>query len=47
MASVQASALAVEARRTILLDGDLMLQKAQAARIAVVGLVKPGSSEGS
>ena len=47
MVSVKASVLAVEAGRTILLDGDLMLQKAQAARIAVVGLVKPGQSEGS
>jgi len=41
MASVNASVLAVEAGRTILLDRDLMLEKAQAARIAVVGLVKP------
>lgn len=40
MASVNASVLAVEAGRTILLDRDLMLEKAQAARIAVVGLVK-------
>ena len=47
MVSVKASVLAVEAGRTILLDGDLMLQKAQAARIAVVGLVKPGQIEGS
>jgi UDP-2,3-diacylglucosamine hydrolase len=41
MASVDASVLAVEAGRTILLDRDLMLEKAKAARIAVVGLVKP------
>jgi DUF1009 family protein len=41
MASVNASVLAVEAGRTILLDRDLMLEKAKAARIAVVGLVKP------
>ena len=47
MASVKASVLAVEAGRTILLDGDLMLQKAQASRIAVVGLVKPDRSGGS
>ena len=47
MASVKASVLAVEAGRTILLDGDLMLEKARAARIAVVGLVKPDQSEGS
>jgi len=40
-ASVDASVLAVEAGRTILLDRDLMLEKAKAARIAVVGLVKP------
>jgi len=47
MASVKASVLAVEAGRTILLDGDLMLQKAQASRIAVVGLVKPDRSGGA
>lgn len=47
MASVKASVLAVEAGRTILLDGELMLQKAQASRIAVVGLVKPDRSGGS
>ncbi|HET9574845.1 MAG TPA: UDP-2,3-diacylglucosamine diphosphatase LpxI [Nitrospira sp.] len=41
MASVKASVLAVEAGRTILLDRDLMLEKAKAARIAVVGLAKP------
>lgn len=41
MASVNASVLAVEAGRTIFLDRDLMLEKAKAARIAVVGLVKP------
>ncbi len=41
MASVNASVLAVEAGRTILLDRDLMLEKAKSARIAVVGLVKP------
>jgi UDP-2,3-diacylglucosamine hydrolase len=47
MASVNASVLAVEAGRTILLDRDLMLEKAKAARIAVVGLVKPDHSGGS
>lgn len=47
MASVNASVLAVEAGRTILLDRDLMLEKAQSARIAVVGLVKPNQSGGS
>lgn len=47
MASVNASVLAVEAGRTILLDRDLMLEKAKAARIAVVGLVKPDQSGGS
>ena len=47
MASVRASVLAVEAGRTILLDRDLMLEKAQAARIAVVGLVRPNQSGGS
>jgi UDP-2,3-diacylglucosamine hydrolase len=44
MSSVKASALAVEAGRTIFLDRELMLEKAQAARIAVVGLVKPDST---
>ena len=47
MASVRASVLAVEAGRTILLDRDLLLEKAQAARIAVVGLVRPNQSGGS
>jgi DUF1009 family protein len=47
MASVNASVLAVEAGRTIILDRDLMLEKAKAARIAVVGLVKPDQSGGS
>lgn len=47
MASVNASVLAVEAGRTILLDRDLMLEKAKAARIAVVGLVKPDQRGGS
>jgi UDP-2,3-diacylglucosamine hydrolase len=47
MASFNTSVLAVEAGRTILLDRDLMLEKAQAARIAVVGLVRPNQSGGS
>lgn len=41
MASVNASALAIEAGRTIILDRDLTLKKAKSARIAVVGIVKP------
>lgn len=48
MASVNASVLAVEAGRTIILDRDLTLKTAQSARIAVVGLVKlPPQSGGS
>jgi DUF1009 family protein len=48
MASVNASVLAVEAGRTIILDRDLTLQTAQSARIAVVGIVKlPPESGGS
>ena len=46
MASVNASVLAVEAGRTIVLDRDLTLQKAQSARIAVVGLVQANQSGG-
>ncbi len=38
MASVKASALAVEAGRTILLDREIMLEKAKSARIAIVGI---------
>jgi DUF1009 family protein len=38
MASVKASVLAVEAGRTILLDREIMLKKARAARIAIVGI---------
>ncbi len=38
MASVKASVLAVEAGRTILLDREIMLDKAQSARIAIVGI---------
>lgn len=46
MASVKASVLAVEAGRTILLDRELTLERAQASRIAVVGLMGPDSSGG-
>ena len=41
MASVNASVLAVEAGRTIILDRDLTLKKAQSAGIAVVAILKP------
>ena len=41
MASVNASVLAVEAGRTIILDRDLTLKKAQSAGIAVVVILKP------
>jgi len=40
MASVKASVLAVEAGRTILLDREIMLDKARSARIAIVGIAK-------
>ncbi len=40
MNSVKASVLAIEAGRTILLDRELMLEKAYSAGIAVVGLAK-------
>ena len=40
MASVKASVLAVEAGRTVLLDRELVLEKAKSARIAVVGIAK-------
>ena len=46
MASVNASVLAVEAGRTIILDRDLTLKMAQSARIAVVGIVKPPPQNG-
>jgi hypothetical protein len=46
MASVNASVLAVEAGRTIILDRDLTLKTAQSARIAVVGIVKPPPQNG-
>lgn len=38
MASVKASVLAIEAGRTILLDREIMLDKARSARIAIVGI---------
>ncbi|MCX5724235.1 MAG: UDP-2,3-diacylglucosamine diphosphatase LpxI [Nitrospirae bacterium] len=38
MASVKASVLAIEAGRTILLDREIMLAKAKAANIAIVGI---------
>ena len=38
MASVEASVLAIEAGRTILLDREIMLEKAKSARIAIVGI---------
>ena len=46
MASVNASVLAIEAGRTIILDRDLTLKKAQSARIAVVGILKPPPRSG-
>jgi hypothetical protein len=48
MASVNASVLAVEAGRTIILDRDLTLKTAESNRIAVVGIVtSPPQSGGS
>ena len=41
MASVNAAVLAVEAGRTVILDRDVTLRKAQSAGIAVVGILKP------
>jgi DUF1009 family protein len=38
MASVKASVLAIEAGRTVLLDREIMLDKARSARIAIVGV---------
>ena len=46
MASVNASVLAVEAGRTIILDRDLTLTTAESARIAVVGILKPPKESG-
>ena len=40
MASVKASVLAIEAGRTILLDREIMLEKAKSAHIAIVGIAK-------
>ena len=40
MAAVKASVLAIEAGRTILLDREIMLEKAKSARIAIVGITK-------
>ena len=47
MASVKASVLAVEAGRTIVLDCELTMKTARAARIAIVGLTKPEPSGGA
>jgi DUF1009 family protein len=47
MASVKASVLAVEAGRTILLDREIMLDKARSARIAIVGIAKVEPSGGA
>ena len=46
MASVHASVLAVEAGRAIILDRELTIKKAQSARIAVVGILKPPPNSG-
>ena len=40
MASVKASVLAIEAGRTVLLDREIVLAKARAARIAIVAITK-------
>jgi UDP-2,3-diacylglucosamine hydrolase len=40
MASVKASVLAIEADRTVLLDREIVLDKARSARIAIVGIAK-------
>jgi DUF1009 family protein len=40
MASIKASVLAIEAGRTILLDREIVLEKARSARIAIVGITK-------
>lgn len=40
MATVKASVLAIEAGRTILLDREIVLEKAKSARIAIVGITK-------
>ena len=46
MASVKASVLAVEAGRTVLLDRELMLEKARSSKIAIVGISKLAPSGG-
>jgi DUF1009 family protein len=46
MASVRASVLAIEAGRTVILDRELTIKKAQSARIAVVGILKPPPNSG-
>ncbi len=40
MASVKAAALAVEAGRTVMLDRELLVREAEAAGIAVVGILR-------
>ena len=45
MASVKASVLAIEAGRTILLDREIMLEKAKFARIAIVGIKQDAMGE--
>jgi UDP-2,3-diacylglucosamine hydrolase len=45
MASVKASVLALEAGRTIMLDREIMLEKARSARISIVGIQTPEPSE--
>lgn len=42
MASVKASVLAVEAARTVILDRELLLNNAEASRIAVLGIKNDG-----
>jgi DUF1009 family protein len=42
MTSVKAAVLAVEAGHTVMLDRELLLEKAEAARIAVVGIKSDG-----
>ncbi|MCE9537288.1 MAG: UDP-2,3-diacylglucosamine diphosphatase LpxI [Nitrospirae bacterium] len=45
MASVKASVLAIEAGRTILLDREIVLEKARSARIAIVGIKQDAMGE--
>jgi UDP-2,3-diacylglucosamine hydrolase len=42
MASVKAAVLAVEAGKTVMLDGDLLIKKAEANGIVVVGIRDSG-----